>query len=158
MINKNKKNNLKNVDSKLYLVTEKALPKVLNSVLYAKSLIDNGNLTISDATKKAGISRTTYYKYANEIYNFNENVKSGIIRLEILNIDRIGVLSKITNKISSNNFNIIEILQNHPVNDMTKINISVIKTNSKCDLSKLVNEIKKIQYIKEVYIKSVDSK
>ena len=135
----------------------KALPRVLANVLNAKNLIENKNLSVSSATKKVGISRTSYYKYANEIYSFNENVKSGIIKLEIINIDNVGVLSNITKKISHHKFNILEILQNNPVSDMTKINISIIKTNDSCDLSKLVNDLKNIQYIKKVTIKSVDN-
>lgn len=151
------KNKEKSINSKLCIVTLKALPRVLANVLNAKNLIENKNLSVSSATKKVGISRTSYYKYANEIYSFNENVKSGIIKLEIINIDNVGVLSNITKKISHHKFNILEILQNNPVSDMTKINISIIKTNDSCDLSKLVNDLKNIQYIKKVTIKSVDN-
>lgn len=142
-------------DGNLCIITLKAMPKVLVKVLNAKNLIENENFSITNATKKIGISRTTYYKYANEVYSFNDIAKTDIIRLEILNVDRVGILSKITNKISNNKFNIIEISQNNPVNDMTKINVSIIKTNSTCNISKLVEEIKNIKFIKKVTIKSI---
>lgn len=152
--NKDIKNNHK--DGALYLLTYKAMPEILVKVLDAKNMIDKRGYSVSDATKLIGISRTTYYKYCNEVYNFNDNNDTGIVKLEIINIDKVGVLSKITNFISKNRFNILEIMQNNPINDTTKIDVTLIKTDDNCNISKLVNDIKKIQYIKSVIIKSID--
>ena len=146
MINSKHKN-------KLYLISGKALPKVLDLVLKTKDLIETKNYSISNATKQIGISRTTYYKYCNEIFYYDNNSENSTYKIDILNIDKVGVLSKITEAISKNKFNILTINQNNPIKGNTKISVNVSMTNNTCSIVKLVDEIKKIKYIKEVQYK-----
>ena len=149
MINSKHKN-------KLYLISGKALPKVLDLVLKTKDLIETKNYSISNATKQVGISRTTYYKYCNEIFYYDNNSESSTYKIDILNIDKVGVLSKITDAISKNKFNILTINQNNPIKGNTKISVNVIMTNNTCSIVKLVDEIKKVKYIKEVHYKKIE--
>lgn len=149
MINSKHKNNL-------YLISGKALPKVLDLVLKTKDLIETKNYSISNATKQIGISRTTYYKYCNEIFYYDKNSENSTYKIDILNIDKVGVLSKITEAISKNKFNILTINQNNPIKGNTKISVNVIMTNNTCSIVKLVDEIKKVKYIKEVQYKKIE--
>ena len=149
MINSKHKN-------KLYLISGKALPKVLDLVLKTKDLIETKNYSISNATKQIGISRTTYYKYCNEIFYYDNNSENSTYKIDILNIDKVGVLSKITEAISKNKFNILTINQNNPIKGNTKISVNVIMTNNTCSIVKLVDEIKKVKYIKEVQYKKIE--
>lgn len=149
MINSKHKNNL-------YLISGKALPKVLDLVLKTKDLIETKNYSISNATKQIGISRTTYYKYCNEIFYYDKNSENSTYKIDILNIDKVGVLSKITEAISKNKFNILTINQNNPIKGNTKISVNVIMTNNTCSIVKLVDEIKKVKYIKEVHYKKIE--
>lgn len=149
MINSKHKN-------KLYIISGKALPKVLDLVLKTKDLIETKNFSISNATKQIGISRTTYYKYCNEIFYYDNNSENSTYKIDILNIDKVGVLSKITEAISKNKFNILTINQNNPIKGNTKISVNVIMTNNTCSIEKLVDEIKKVKYIKEVQYKKIE--
>lgn len=149
MINSKHKN-------KLYIISGKALPKVLDLVLKTKDLIETKNFSISNATKQIGISRTTYYKYCNEIFYYDNNSENSTYKIDILNIDKVGVLSKITEAISKNKFNILTINQNNPIKGNTKISVNVIMTNNTCSIEKLVDEIKKVKYIKEVQFKKIE--
>ena len=149
MINSKHKN-------KLCLISGKALPKVLDLVLKTKDLIETKNYSISNATKQIGISRTTYYKYCNEIFYYDNNSENSTYKIDILNIDKVGVLSKITEAISKNKFSILTINQNNPIKGNTKISVNVIMTNNTCSIVKLVDEIKKIKYIKEVQYKKIE--
>lgn len=149
MINSKHKNNL-------YLISGKALPKVLDLVLKTKDLIETKNYSISNATKQIGISRTTYYKYCNEIFYYDKNSENSTYKIDILNIDKVGVLSKITEAISKNKFNILTINQNNPIKGNTKISVNVIMTNNTCSIVKLLDEIKKVKYIKEVQYKKIE--
>ena len=148
MINSKHKN-------KLYIISGKALPKVLDLVLKTKDLIETKNFSISNATKQIGISRTTYYKYCNEIFYYDNNSENSTYKIDILNIDKVGVLSKITEAISKNKFNILTINQNNPIKGNTKISVNVVMTNNTCSIEKLVDEIKKVKYIKEVQYKKI---
>lgn len=145
---KNKSNN------QLYIISGKALPKVLDLVLKTKELIETNNYSISNATKLVGISRTTYYKYCNEISYYDNNSRNKTYKIDILNKDKVGILSKITDAISKNKFNILTINQNNPIRGISKISINVIMTNSTCNIIKLVDEIEKISNVKEVKYKT----
>ncbi len=144
-----------NSNKQLYIISGKALPKVLSLVLKTKELIDTNNYSISNATKLIGISRTTYYKYCNEIYYYDNDSRNKTYKIDILNKDKVGVLSKITDAISKNKFNILTINQNDPIKGLSKISINIIMTNSACNIIKLVDEIEKITNIKEVKYKTI---
>lgn len=145
---KNKHNN------QLYIVSGKALPKVLSLVLKTKELIETNNYSVSKAVKQIGISRTTYYKYCNEVFYYDDSSNKNTYKIDILNKDKVGTLSKITELISKNKFNILTINQDNPINGLSKIAVNVIMTDSSCDITKLVENIKKISNTKDVtYIK-----
>ena len=137
-----------NSNKQLYIISGKALPKVLSLVLKTKELIDTNNYSISNATKLIGISRTTYYKYCNEIYYYDNDSRNKTYKIDILNKDKVGVLSK-------NKFNILTINQNDPIKGLSKISINIIMTDSACNIIKLVDEIEKITNIKEVKYKTI---
>ena len=62
-------------ESKYYVVRKKALPEVLLKVAEVNRLIETKNMSIADATEQIGISRSSYYKYKDDIFPFRDNVK-----------------------------------------------------------------------------------
>ena len=61
------KKNMKEM-GQYFVLKEKAVPDVLLRVVEAKRLLDSGKLTsVQDATEQVGISRSSFYKYKNEI-------------------------------------------------------------------------------------------
>ena len=58
---------------KYYIVKERALPEVLLKVVEAKRLIDSEKaMTVQEATDATGISRSSFYKYKDDIIPFHE--------------------------------------------------------------------------------------
>ena len=58
-----------------FLVKKKALPDVLLKVVEAKRLLEaDKNLTVQAAMNRVGISRSSYYKYKDDIMLFRENL------------------------------------------------------------------------------------
>ena len=58
---------------KYYVVTGKAVPEVLLKVVEAKKLLDAEKvLTVQEATDQVGISRSSFYKYKDDIFPFHE--------------------------------------------------------------------------------------
>ena len=54
---------------KYYVVTGKAVPEVLLKVVEAKKLLDAEKvLTVQEATGQVGISRSSFYKYKDDIF------------------------------------------------------------------------------------------
>ena len=65
-----------NEKKKYYVVTERAVPEVLQKVVEAKKLLDSGRvLTVQEAAEQTGISRSSFYKYKDDIFPFHEQAK-----------------------------------------------------------------------------------
>lgn len=52
-----------------FVVREKALPEVLLKVVEAKNLLDKMKVnTVQEATEQVGLSRSSFYKYKDDIF------------------------------------------------------------------------------------------
>ena len=71
-------------DEKFYIVKKKAVPEVLLQVVEAKRLLDSERvLTVQEATEAVGISRSSFYKYKDDIFPFHENNRGRTIHQAI---------------------------------------------------------------------------
>ena len=67
-----------------YVLKEKAVPEVLLKVVEAKRLIESGKIaSVQEATEKVGISRSSFYKYKDDIFPFHDTAKGRTITLVI---------------------------------------------------------------------------
>ena len=61
---------------KYYVVKDKAVPEVLIKVVEAKRLLTADKMmTVKEATDKCGISRSSFYKYKDDIFPFDDSSK-----------------------------------------------------------------------------------
>ena len=93
---------------KYYVVKQKALPEVLLKVAEANRLIENQNISIADATEKVGISRSSYYKYKDDIFPFRDNSKGKTITFVLSMEDEPGLLSVVLKKVAEFKANILQ--------------------------------------------------
>ena len=57
--------------NKYYVVKERAVPEVLLKVVQAKRLLDSEKVsTVQEAAEQTGISRSSFYKYKDDIFLF----------------------------------------------------------------------------------------
>ena len=67
---------------KYYVVKERAVPEVLVKVVEAQRLLDTGKAaTVQEATEQVGISRSSFYKYKDDIFPFHEEAKGKTLTL-----------------------------------------------------------------------------
>ena len=126
------------------LVKTASLPEVFERVVYAKELLENGGAAhVSDAVKKAGISRSAFYKYRNEVFAFDGDNSAKIINLEAVLNDRAGVFSALTEKLYKMGVNILTINQHHPIDNKASVSLSLKIENSSLNLEELIAEIRK---------------
>ena len=65
-----------------FVVTEKAVPDVLLKVVEAKRLLDiQKSATVQEAVEAVGISRSSFYKYKDDIFPFKEKTRERILLL-----------------------------------------------------------------------------
>ncbi len=56
-------------EDRFYIVNERSLPEIFKKVIEVKENIELGNAKdISEAIKLVGISRSTYYKYKDDVF------------------------------------------------------------------------------------------
>ena len=136
---------------KYYVVKQKALPEVLLKVAEANRLIENQNISIADATEKVGISRSSYYKYKDDIFPFHETTKGKTITMVIQMDDEPGLLSGVLKTIADFHANILTIHQSIPVNGIATLTLSIDILPQTGDVAEMVTKIESvggIQYVK----------
>ena len=139
-------------DKKYYVVTKKAVPEVLLKVVEAKRLLDSEKvLTIQEATDRVGISRSSFYKYKDDIFPFHEHAKGRTINMVMQMDDEPGALSEVLGTVAEYNANILTIHQSIPINGIASLTMSIEVLPTTRDLSEMIEEMesqKEIHYVK----------
>ena len=127
---------------KYYVVKRKAVPEVLLKVVEAKRLLDAEKvMTVQEATEKVGISRSSFYKYKDDIFPFHDNSRGKTITFMLQMDDEPGLLSRVLNLVAQNGANILTIHQSIPVNGIAMVTISVEVLPSSVSLSALIDAV-----------------
>ncbi|MBQ1809886.1 MAG: hypothetical protein II016_01990, partial [Erysipelotrichaceae bacterium] len=99
------------------------------------------------ACKQTGISRGTYYKYKDAVYEFEDkNVRKA--SLSLILEDQKGSLLKVLQVLTSYPVNIVTINQNVPVNGLANISITIDISEMHRDLHDLIGDLKRLKNIK----------
>ena len=110
---------------KYYIIEASALPEVFLKVAEAKRLLSIGKaLTVNDATRMTGISRSAFYKYRDSILPFQNMMNGRIITFQFMLQDEPGLLSSILAVFAEHNANIQTINSISPSNGSALVTIS----------------------------------
>ena len=112
--------------TKFYLVKEKAVPEVLLKVVEAKRILNSEkSATVQEATERVGISRSSFYKYKDDIQPFHEQAKGRTVTFIVQMDDKPGILSDILRTVADFHGNILTIHQSIPINGIATLTLSV---------------------------------
>ena len=139
--------------TKYYVLNRKAVPEVLLKVVEVKHLLaTQKGLTIGEAAEQAGISRSSFYKYKDDIFPFHENEKGQICM--VLQMEDIpGLLAEILGEVAQCRANILTIHQSIPLNGVATLTMSVEVLSTTGNLSEMVAKIEEkngVHYLKIV--------
>ncbi|MGI6095608.1 MAG: ACT domain-containing protein [Lachnospiraceae bacterium] len=127
---------------KYFVVKEKAVPEVLQKVVEAKRLLDSQKtMTVQEATEQVGISRSSFYKYKEDIFPFHENAKGKTITFVLQMDDAPGLLSGVLHAIAKNHGNILTIHQSIPINGVATLTLSVDILPNEGNASGMIDEV-----------------
>lgn len=113
-------------DEQYFIVKKKALPEVLLKVVEAKRLLDSERvMTVQEATDMVEISRSSFYKYRDDIFPFYEHSRGKTITFMIQMDDTPGLLSKVLSNVAKSKANILTIHQTIPVNNIAMLTLSI---------------------------------
>lgn len=138
--------------SKYFVVKQKAVPDVLLKVVQAKKLLESERaITVQEATEKAGISRSSFYKYKDDIFPFYDNTKGKTVTFVVQMDDEQGRLSDLLHIVALYKANILTIHQSIPVNGVATLTLSVevlADTGNVSDMIEKMEEQKGVHYVK----------
>ena len=130
--------------TKYYLLRQKAVPEVLLKVAEAKKLIASEKaMTIQEATDQLGISRSSFYKYKDDIFPFYDNAKGKTITMVLQMDDEQGLLSDLLHIVAIYKANILTIHQSIPINGVATLSISVQVLQTTKDISEMLDAMEK---------------
>ena len=131
------------VDQKYYIIRKEVLPDVFEKVVYAKQLLfSNQCKTVNEATKLAGISRSAFYKYKDDVSVYVEKGDQHILTLNLILSDKKGNLSGLLTLLSNFGASILTINQNIPSDDIAPVSVSMTTQDLICTVDELINAIK----------------
>ena len=138
--------------SKYFVVKQKAVPEVLLKVVEAKKLLESERvITVQEATDRVGISRSSFYKYKDDIFPFYDNAKGKTITLVMQMDDEPGLLSDLLHIVAVYHANILTIHQSNPVNGVATLTLSVEVLESTGNVSRMVEDMEEkhgVHYVK----------
>ena len=139
------------MDNKYLIVSTSVLPEYFEQVVKTREMIESGEINISKACQKNNISRSTYYKYKDNVFRPDrEYGKKSIFAFKMA--DEKGVLSSILTVINEFNANIIAINQAMPIKNYAYVTITLDISDSNKPLQELTKKLKQIKHVKSANI------
>lgn len=140
--------------TKYFVVKQKAVPEVLLKVVEAKRLLGSEKvLTVQEAVDRVGISRSSFYKYQDDIFPFHDNAQGTTITLTVQMDDETGLLSDVLKIIAEFGANILTIHQSIPINGVASLSVSVQVLQTTGDVSKMLEAMetqKGVHFVKVI--------
>lgn len=140
--------------TKYYVLKKKAVPEVLLKVVEVKRLLAaERGLTIQEATERIGISRSSFYKYKDDIFPFHENEKGQTVTMVIQMDDTPGLLAELLREAAKYRTNILTIHQSIPINGIATLTLSIEILSTTGNISEMVDEMEEnegVHYLKIV--------
>ena len=114
-----------------YLIVHKSiLPEYYEKVLACRRLMESGKFKeVSQAVKQVGISRSTYYKYKDYIFEPSDLGSSRKAVFSMMLNHTPGVLSALLRVISESGASVLTITQSLPIHNKASVTISVDISN-----------------------------
>jgi chorismate mutase len=142
---------------KFYIISEDIIPEVFIKVVQAKNLINNNKVkSITEAVNQIGISRSTYYKYADHVFELDEGQLGNKTTVNFILKHESGVLSKILDLIAEYDGNILTITQNPPEAGHANVSIHFDISNLNHTYSDLLNKIKSTPGVEHLTLVSME--
>ncbi|MCR5101190.1 MAG: ACT domain-containing protein [Butyrivibrio sp.] len=136
-----------------YVIKKQAVPEVLLKVVEAKRLLESGKVkTVNEAALQLGISRSSFYKYKDDIHEFHDTLQGTTLTLTFQMNDELGLLSDVLKLIADSGANILTIHQSIPLNGVASLSISIQVLPTTGDITSMVSRLEAMSGIHKVQI------
>ena len=136
-----------------FVVKQKAVPEVLLKVVEAKRLLESEKvMTIQEAVDAVGISRSSFYKYKDDIFQFHDNSQGTTFTITFQMEDEPGLLSDVLKIIAEYHANILTIHQSIPISGIASLSLSIQVLKNTGDISEMIKRMEKQKGVRHVKI------
>ena len=127
-----------------YLIVHKSiLPEYYEKVLAVRRLMDSGKCReVSQAVRQVGISRSTYYKYKDYIFEPTDVSGSRKAVLSMMLSHEPGVLSAVLLCISEAGGSVVTISQSPPIHDLASLTLTLDVSGMTVPLAELLDTLR----------------
>ena len=127
-----------------YLIVHKSiLPEYYEKVLAARRLMESGKCReVSQAVRQVGISRSTYYKYKDFLFEPSDMAGGRKAVLSMLLSHAPGVLSAVLRQISEAGASVVTISQSPPIHDVASLTVTLDVSEMGLPLAELVDRLR----------------
>ena len=141
-----------------YLIIHKSvLPDYYEKVLEARRLLESGKVReVSEAARMAGISRSTYYKYKDCVFEPAEVSGGRKAVLELMLDHQPGVLSAVLSRLFGAGANILTITQSLPVLGKASVTLSIDVSGVSRGISALVSALESVDGVQSVRLLAIE--
>lgn len=139
--------------ARYYVVTQKAVPDVLLRVMEAKRLLESEKVpTVQEAVEAVGISRSSFYKYKDDIFPFHDSARGTTLTLAFQMDDEPGLLSDVLKTIAEYHANILTIHQSIPINGLASLSLSAQILEDAGDISGMLGQLEEKEGVHHVKV------
>ena len=140
-----------------YLIIHRSiLPEYYEKVLEVRRLMESGKIKeVSQAVKQVGISRSTYYKYKDFIFEPTDLAGGRKAVFSMMLNHEPGVLSAILSLISQAGASVLTITQSLPIHGMASVTLS-LDISSTESVGELLSSIENTAGVENVRLQAIE--
>lgn len=148
---------MSSINSKYLVIDKDILPDVFEKVLETKEILRSGRVNeITEAVKRVGISRSTFYKYKDSVFTLDEKSTGKRVTLSFLLSHTQGILSNVLGMISASGGNVLTINQDIPINNVANVSITFDMGHLKISIEEVIEKIKNIDGVQKLVIVAME--
>ncbi|MBR5712315.1 MAG: ACT domain-containing protein [Lachnospiraceae bacterium] len=143
-------------NDEVYLVSKRALPGVLIKVAEVnRMLAKNRGMTVQEATDAVGLSRSSYYKYKDDVQPFRETSRGKTVNVLLQVSDEPGILSAILTEIAHCRANVLTIQQSIPIGGMASVALGFEILPETAELEEIAERIRALSGVQRLQVLGV---
>ncbi len=129
------------------------LPDYFEKVIATKRCLESGRThNVSEAARLNGISRSTYYKYKDYVFETGSNTGSHCGTFLMLLSHEKGILSSVLSIFSDAGANILTISQSIPISNMASVTLTADLSQMNCDIDELMKHLEQLNGLDQIQL------
>ena len=137
----------------VYIVSKRALPQVLQKVVEVQHMLAMApDLTVQEAADSVGLSRSSFYKYKDDVAPFRETTRGKTVNLLLQVSDRPGVLSAILSEVAGCHANVLTIQQSIPIGGIAAVALGFEISPETAELSDIEERILALDGVQRIQV------